>query len=58
MIKYEDKVMQEIHKIREENYYSTKDLSSNEYVVKINDTAEKAAEQYGFKIKYKALSSK
>lgn len=58
MMKYEDRVMQEIHKIREENYYATKDLSSKEYAEKINKNVEKAAKRYGFKIVRKASSCK
>ena len=48
---YEDKVMEELHKIREENYYATKNMSSNEYAEKINQTAYEASKLYGFKIK-------
>ena len=58
MMKYEDKVIREIHKIREENYYFTKDLSSKEYAEKINEKAEEAAERYGFKIKHIVSSYK
>lgn len=48
---YEDKVMEEIHKIREENYYATKNMSSKEYIEKVNDAAFETAKEYGFKIR-------
>ncbi len=50
MMKYKDKTMEEIHRIREENFQATKSMSPKEYVKKVNENAEKAALQYGFKI--------
>ena len=50
MMKTEDSVLKEIHRIREENYNLTKNMTSKEYADKINKTAEEAAKKYGFKI--------
>jgi len=47
----EEKSLEEIHKIREENYNDTKNMSSKEYAEKINQSACEAAKLYGFKIK-------
>jgi hypothetical protein len=49
-MKYKDKTIEEIHKIREENYNTTKSMSPKEYIEKVNKSAEKAAKQYGFRI--------
>ena len=58
MMRIEDNVLKEIHKIREENYYATKNMSSKEYVEKVNKTAEEAAKKYGFKILKGTYSSR
>ena len=49
-MKTEDKVLREIHKIREKNYIVTRNMTPKEYVDKVNKSAEEAAKKYGFKI--------
>ena len=58
MMKYKDKTIEEIHKIREENFYTTKSMSPKEYVEKVNSSAVKAAKQYGFRIEEVSFKKK
>lgn len=46
-----DKILDELHKIREENYKKRKHLSPKEYVEAIHKDAAEAAKKLGLKIK-------
>ena len=48
MIKVPNLIIDELHKIREDNYNSTKDLTDEESIERTNTVAHVLAKEYGF----------
>ena len=49
MKKIHNSIIDELHKIREDNYNSTKDLPDEEIIKRTNDVAHEFAKKYGFR---------
>ncbi|MEI6287613.1 MAG: hypothetical protein WCP79_14005 [Bacillota bacterium] len=49
MKRIRDSIVDELHKIREDNYNATKDLSDAETIKRTNSVAHELAKIYGFK---------